>query len=82
MLFVENAKPGDLILGDKSARIISFGEFQKFRLEVVELEGTGLEEFKGKRGAAFFFEDRRIVLKANNMPLSVDKDINVGSRIR
>jgi len=77
VLIVEEGKPGDLILGREDAPEISISEFQDFRLEVAELD-----EFKGVKGAALILEGEKIILKVNQKPIRVDKDLKAGAKIR
>lgn len=78
VLFSDTAEPGDVVTGGRSASEISFEEFQGFRLEVVELK-----EADSAKGACLSLEDGpRIILMAKGMPVSVDKDVKKGSRIR
>jgi methionyl-tRNA synthetase len=78
VLFSDTAEPGDVVTGHSGASEISFDEFQKFRLEVVELDAAG-----GPKGACIALPDgETVTLVARGIPLSVDKDMKKGSRIR
>jgi methionyl-tRNA synthetase len=76
LLYAEGANPGDVILGNPDLRELTISEFKELRIEVTELEGH-----EGRKGAALFMGDDKLLLKAGDKPIFVDKDMSPGSRI-